>query len=293
MPVTQEVSKARIQLHLNVHSPIELVEMTLSFQAIAYEYKEYLKKKFLEQGKSLPEVDSVKLYITKIENNCILAELAGAGVIMGQLFSGMDYINIFVDFVNNIKDVVAYFRGIAKQKIIGVKDVPYTKHQCKRYADLLKIASENKGGQLGISAIQYEDETSAATIKLTVKFDSEEAFEARKGALFAKEALDQKEDATYKNVLMYFQQTNTHEAKDAGCTGDRAIIKAISAKDLPVYFISQIDQQKINYEKHDPEKNPLKCSYRVDVNVETDRYNIPRFYRVIRIHEVIPPDDSN
>jgi hypothetical protein len=293
MSVTQEISKARIQLHLDIHSPIELVEMTLSFQAIAYEYKDYLKKKISQPEKKFSEVDSVKLYITKIENSCILAELAGAGMVMGTLFSSMDYINTFVGFVENIKNSVDYFCRLSEQKNIDPKNVQYTKLQCNRYADLLKIAAENKDGQLGISAIQYEDTTTEATVKLTVKFNSKEAFEARKGALLAKEALDQKEDATYKDVLMYFQQTNTNEAKDTGRTGDKAIIKAIFPKELPVYFVSEIDQQKINYEKHDPDKNPLKSSYRVDVNVETDRHNVPRFYRIIQIKEVLPPDNSN
>ncbi len=293
MSVIQEISNARIRLHLDVHSPIELIEMTLSFQAIAYEYRDYLKKKFAQQGKSLSAVDSIKLYITKIENNCILAELTSASLIMGQLFSGMENINTFVDFVSSIKNSIDYFSALAKQKTIRAKDVGYSKQQCKRYADLLKIAAENKNGQLGISAIEYEDTTKEANIKLTVKFDSNEAFEARKGALLAKEALDHKEDATYKDVLMYFQQTNIDEAKNCGRTGDKAIIKAISPKELPVYFISDIDQQKINYEKHDPDKNPLKCSYRVDVNVETDRLDVPRYYRVLRINEVIPPEDSN
>ncbi len=293
MSVTREISNARIRLHLDVHSPIELIEMTLSFQAIAFEYKDYLKKEFLQQGKLISEVDSIKLYITKIENNCILAELTSASIIMGQLFSGMNNINIFVDFVTNIKLSINYFIELAKQKTIHPKDILYTKQQCKRYADLLKIAAENKEGQLGISAIDYEDENQEAKIKLTVKFNSDEAFEARKGALLAKEALDHKEDATFKNVLMYFQQTNIDEAKDSGRTGDKAIIKSIYSKELPVYFISEVDQQKINYEKHDPEKNPLKCSYRVDVNVEKDRFNVPKFYRVIQINEVIPPEDLN
>ncbi|HEU5280764.1 MAG TPA: hypothetical protein VFU82_02135 [Gammaproteobacteria bacterium] len=292
MSITQEISNARIRLHLDVHTPIELIEMTLSFQAIAYEYRDYLKKAFVQQGKSTSEIDSIKLYITKIENNCILAELASASMIMGQLFSGMGNINTFVDFVQNIKNSIDYFRTLAKQKNVAPKDLEHTKQQCARYADLLKIAAENKDGQLGISVIEYQDETQEAKIKLTIKFDSNEAFEARKGALLAKEAFDYKEDATYKNVLMYFQQTNIDEAKNSGRTGDKAIIKAIHPKELPVYFISEIDQQKINYEKHDPDKNPLKCSYIVDVNVETDRFNMPKFYRIMRINEVIPPDDS-
>jgi hypothetical protein len=203
------------------------------------------------------------------------------------------WVIIFIDFVKNIKDSVDYFQGLAKEKFIDAKNISYTKTQCNRYADLLKIAAENKNGEIGISTIKYEDETNEAKIRLTVKFSSEEAFEAKKGALLAKEALDQKEDATYKNVLMYFQQTNTNEARDTGRTDDKAVIKAIHPKELPVYFVSEIDQQKINYEKHDPDKNPLKSSYRVDVNVETDRYNVSRFYRIIRINEVIPPDNSN
>lgn len=293
MALTQDIGSARLQLHLDVHSPIELVEMTLSFQAIAYEYRDFLKKRFIEEGRSTSEIDTIKLFITKIENNCILAELTSASVIMGQLFSGMDYINTFVDFVKNINDSVDYFKGYLKKKVVSAKDVVHSKQQCKRFADLLKTVAENKGAQLGIAAIDYEDGVSEAKIKLSVKFNSEEAAEARKGALLAREALDHNEDATYKDVLMFFQQTNTNEAKESGRTGDKAIIRSIYPKELPVFFVSEIDQQKINYEKHDPDKNPLKCSYRVDVNVETDRDNTPKFYRVIRIKEVIPPDNSN
>lgn len=290
MKIVQEISKSRIRLHLDVHSPIELIEMTLSFQAIAYEYRDYLKKRFIQQSKNYSDLDSIKLYITKIENNCILAELASAGVILGQLFSVMDEINIFIEFVKNINSVFNYFMGLAKQKIIEGKEIPYTKQQINRYADLLKIVADNKNGKLGISAIQYKEKTQEAEVQMSISFSSDEAFEARKGALLAKEALDQKEDATYKNVLMYFQQTNTDHAKEDGKTGDKAIIKTIFPKALPVYFVSELDQQKINYEKHDPEKNPLKSSYRVDVNVETDRNNVPRYYRVLRINEVIPPE---
>jgi hypothetical protein len=141
MSITQEISNARIRLHLDVHTPIELIEMTLSFQAIAYEYRDYLKKAFAQQGKSTSEIDSIKLYITKIENNCILAELASASMIMGQLFSGMGNINTFVDFVQNIKNSIDYFRTLAKQKNVAPKDLEHTKQQCARYADLLKIAA--------------------------------------------------------------------------------------------------------------------------------------------------------
>lgn len=45
--------------------------------------------------------------------------------------------------------------------------------------------------------------------------------------------------------------------------------------------------------KADPHQNPFKAAFRVDVNVETDRNRIPRFYRVVHIHEVIPEDQDD
>lgn len=92
---------SRIRLHFNVHEPIELVEMTLSFQAIAREYRSYLVGHVRESGGKAKDAD-IKLYVTKIESNCILAELGSAAEIMGAMFQVMDYKNIFIDFVKNI-----------------------------------------------------------------------------------------------------------------------------------------------------------------------------------------------
>ena len=44
--------------------------------------------------------------------------------------------------------------------------------------------------------------------------------------------------------------------------------------------------------KADPNQNPFKAAFRVDVNVETDRNHVPRLYRVVHIHEVIPDGDA-
>lgn len=285
------ISSARIQLHLDVHQPIELMDLTMSFQALAFEYRKHLFEHVRSRGGEPNDAD-VKLFITKIENNCILAELGGAVVILGTMFSLMDYVNIFVDFTNRIRVGIDYFKGIGVIGNAEPKEIPYSKAECGRFADLLDVVAKNKEGNLGIKVIEYIDESKEAKTHLTINFSSEDAYAARKGALIAQKALEYKGEADHRSVLMYFYQTNTDEPKATGRTGNKAIIKSISDKPLPVYFVSEMDQQRIMYTLADPKMNPFKASLIVDVNVETDRKEIPRFYRIIHVHDIIPGDED-
>jgi hypothetical protein len=110
--------------------------------------------------------------------------------------------------------------------------------------------------------------------------------------LLAQKVLEYRGDADYENVLLYFQRTSTDTPKSDGRTDDKAIINSISPKPLAVHFASPLDAARINDMKSDPHQNPFKSAFRVDVNVETDRNQVPRFYRVVHIHEVIPDDED-
>ena len=274
-----------------MHHPIELTDLTMSFAALASQYRKHLIDKVRSGGGKTRDLE-VKLYITKIENNCILAELAGATDILGTLFSVMDYANIFVDFVNNIDHGIQYFLGLPSKntKEIIPSEIPYSKKECADFENFLKVVSEQ--GELGLSVAEYGKETKEEKIHVSFKYSSDEAFEARKGAILAQDILESKGDADYKNVLMYYQQTNTDESKSDGKTGERAVIKLIHPKPLPVYLVSNLDKEKVKAHKADPSLNPLKVSYLVDVNVETDRNDFPKHYRVVRIIDTIRDDES-
>lgn len=45
-------------------------------------------------------------------------------------------------------------------------------------------------------------------------------------------------------------------------------------------------------QKGDPNLNPLKVSYLVDVNVETNRNDVPTLYRVMRVLDILPDEDD-
>ena len=287
------VSDARIMLHFDIHEPIELTELTISFGSIAKQYRKYLAEQLRQQGKKVKDINDIKLYITKIENNCILAELAGATCILGSLVATMKYTDIFVNFVENINKAINYFRSLAKKDInkIDSNKIPYSKQQCRDIQDFLQVSANANKGKLSLSVAEFTKEERGKKIYVRHEYKSDEVFEAQKGAILAQNKLEHKGEADYKDVLMYFQQTNTDKSKAEGRTAEKAFIKSIYKKELPVYIISDLDKDRVMGLKDDPTMNPFKASYRVDVNVETDRNNIPKFYRVLAIKEIIPSED--
>lgn len=287
------VSDTRIRIHFDIHQPIELMDLTLSFSAFAKQYRKFLCDRMRQEGKK-PNDSEIKLYITKIENNCILAELAGASQIMGSLFAVMDYVNIFVDFIKNTNDSIQYFKNLVKKDVPQIKGegIPYSSKQCADLSDFLKIVSEQ--GNLRLSAAQFVKESPQEKILVSYTYSTEEASEARKGTLLAQSILDETGEADHKGVLMYFYQANIDESKSDGKTSEKAVIKSICAQPLPVHIVSELDRDRIFSLKDDPQKNIFKASYLVDVNVETDKNNQPRVYRILKIHKILPdePDEN-
>lgn len=286
------LSEDRIEIHFNVHKPVELVELTLAFQALGRDYRRFLNDRIRAEG-GRPAEDDVKLYITKIESNCILAELAGATQIMGAYFSLMDYQNIFIDYIRNFGATIDYFRGLAKVKSPKADEIECTKAGAQAIADVMSVvAKQPPDGRFAIRAKAGSETASGHRVYAEVEITSDEAAEAQRGALVAQKVLDYRGAADHENVLMYFQRTSTDDAKADGRTDDKAIIATISGKPLPVHFASKLDQARINDMKSDPNQNPFKAAYRVDVNVEVDRKGVPRFYRVLHLHEILPEEDD-
>lgn len=286
------VSEDRIEIHFDVHQPVELVELTLTFQGLARDYKKFLFEKIRSEGGKIGS-DDVRLYITKIESNCILAELAGGSAILGTYFTLLDYQNIFVEYVRNFRSVTDYYRSLTRLENPQSEQIETTKTHAQAIADLMAVVAKNVGGKFALRARAGSETPGGSKVYLEVELTCEEAAETQRGALIAQKVLEYRGDADHKNVLMYFQRISTDDAKSDGRTDDRAIIRSISEKALPIHFASGLDQERINDLKSDPHSNPFKAAYRVDVNVETNRKDVPVFYRVVHLHEIIPEEDDD
>jgi hypothetical protein len=282
----------RIRLHLNVSEPVELVEMTLAFQGFGYEYQDYIKSHAKENGGE-GNAGGVKLFITKIESNCILAELAPALPLLGALAAVLSDINTVSDFIQNMKGSIDWLRGLSQKDDLRQEDITETKRKINNIKHIVKLVGQSKDSSLGFHALKYEESSGEDKSVLEIVFTNAECRQAEQGAMRALEVLDNKENAEREKVLMYFYQTNTDDPKTSGRTGDKAIISSISRDPLSVYVIPEVAQQQIRYVLHDKDHNPLQTGFVVDVNIEKDRKGVPKIYRVMRLHDVIYDDDND
>lgn len=286
-PTRQELKHApRMRLHFNVHDPVELVEMTLAFQGLGFEYQSFLKSQFLESETKANSAE-VKLYITRIESNCILAELAPALPLLGVLAPVLADVNTVHDFVVNTSNTIKWLIGLAKKKNVSSEDIPYSKRRIGHLRDVVRLVAKNHDSSLGLAAIKYEESSGQDRAVLEMHFSDKECRQAELGATKALIALDVREKADREKVLMYFHQTNIEDPKSGGRTGDKAVISSITPEPLSVYIIPETDQQKVRYVLDDKEHNPLYTGFVVDVNIENDRNGRPKIYRVIRIHDIV------
>lgn len=289
---TSDLKRApRMRLHFNVHDPVELVEMTLAFQGLGFEYQSFLKAQTAEDG-APAQSGEVKLYITRLETNCILAELAPAMPLMGSLASVIADVNTMRDFVRNTSEAVRWLMGLADKAEVSATDVTHSKRRIKQLRDVVRLVAQNRDANLGMAAIRYEETAGKDVVVLEVSFSDADCRLAERGADRALAALDVREKADREKVLMYFYQTNIDDPKAVGKTGDKAIIESISPIPLSVYIIPETDRQKVRFVLDDKTHNPLHTGFVVDVNIEKDRKGQPRIYRVVQVHDVVHDADG-
>jgi hypothetical protein len=283
--------EARLQVNFDVDRPVELVQLTLALQAMARDYRRYANDTIRESGGKVSD-DDIKLYVTKVETGSIIAELGSAASVMGAFVPLLPVSPLFVGYVQFFAESVTYFAALSKRTGLKASDITATKAAAQAVADIMAVPASIPGSKFHLSANITAKNADGAEFAAQLSLTSEEAADAQRGALIAQKVMDYRGDAEHPNVLLYFERTSTKSAKSDGRTDDKAIINSISPKALPVHFASALDAARVNDMKADPHQNPFKAAFRVDVNVETDRNQIPRYYRVIHIHEVIPDDDA-
>lgn len=282
---------SRLQVNFDVDRPVELVQLTLALQAMARDYRRYANDAIRESGGKVSD-DDIRLYVTKVETGSIIAELGSAAQVMGAFLPLIAVDPLFTGYVQFFAQSVSYFASLASRVDLKPSDITATKAAAQAVADITAVPASMAGSKFKLSAKVAARNADGSEFAAQITLTSEEAAEAQRGALIAQKVLDYRGGADHENVLLYFQQTSTDKAKSDGRTSDRAIVNSISAKALPVHFASQLDAARVNDMKSDPHQNPFKAAFRVDVNVETDRNQVPRFYRVVHIHEVIPDDSE-
>ncbi len=267
------MSDPRVIIHFDIESPVELKTLSRSFEGLARQYHKNIR---IHGGDFIE--DETKLYLTKIESNCILAELAASTAHLIPGLQAMDYANIFLEFVKRTDSFVRHFQGKKELKTLPNKE------ETEDIIKLLEPVTETGNGALKIEAISFQENGEPETI-IKAEYLPKEVAGAHSGALAHLENLMLEENTEHKMVLMWLPQLSVTKSKDSGQTPDRGIIEEISKKEMKVYWLSDLDAKRVKTQ----DSSPLKKSYIVDVNVLTKKEK-PIAYRIVRLHDIIEDD---
>jgi hypothetical protein len=90
---------------------------------------------------------------------------------------------------------------------------------------------------------------------------------------------------TESHVPFIWFRTDRDKGRASGQTSDRGIIAKVSDRPLPVYFASEVENQKDMMVKS--KANPFSVVYLIDASVEYDEKDNPRSYTILNIHKII------
>lgn len=273
-------SDSRIELQFDVEKPVDLVDLALAFQSFSRQYKKFVTNYLDEKNIQIPDEDSVRLYVTKIESNCIKAEMAWVdpnGLFAGALVL-MDNANTIFEFLKHIRFYLNAFRDksvIPENKQLGKRD-------CEDFKQILTPVVKAGTGSLKLKQLKYNKHGKPATL-MEMEYVSDEAVRAMKGFTEKLALMEKTSAADFQKVSLRLKgvEDKIHKA-DSKRTRDFGVIERICSKAIPVYWISEMDEKKLK--AHDG--NHFKCSLVVDVNVET-KDGDPKFYRVVKLHDIL------
>lgn len=245
--------------------PVDLLDLSRTFDAFAREYKRSLQSyddAYLES--------EVSLHVTGIRSGSIIAELAALAPYALPI---VENANTVIDFCANLKSAFDWLRGE------GNRPKEVEPDQLENYASIVRPVVKDAGSQLNIVGGISAKSVTIINGPVTISLDHTAASFVHEGAKREIALLEKRTAGIHeKVVLCWYQARNDPRSKN----GDRGIIESIQRKSVRVVFMNASVKAKML----SGVRNPFKQAYLVDVAVETvqDR---PVLYRIVEFHEVI------
>lgn len=268
-----DMSKDRIIVHFKVEKPIEIVELTKALAGIGRSYDRVLKS----EGLVGDYLEDYRLYVTKIEKNCILTELAGAAMTALPVAGVISYHNNFVQFVSYMKTYIDWFRG---EKTL---EKPPGKQETQDIASVLSLAASDDGkGDLNFEHVEYHDTGKRKSV-YKLSYNPKQVNSAYSGAIEHLASLDAEDREIYKDVVLEIAVLDIKRSANNRRTYDRGVIAQISKIETRVSWESELDGMRVK----SPESKLKNMEYIVDVQVVRNSKGVPRIYRVLSVNDIV------
>ena len=256
-------------------------ELGASFAALAHFYARH-------HGPTKDEDEAPRLFISKLENGSIVAEIVPYVVMFGQAVPYMQQAMVIANFTTKVARAIRVFSG---EEVPSAPDVP-SKEDARDIREFVRPLTGRKGADLKIQHARFERRDGEKVTILEYSFDENELnraaltidAELAKPALPPPEVEERASVKTVREAMLFFQQASRGVGKSSGRTADKAIIPAVSDKPLPVYFLKDADLKE---QMVQGQPNPLKdTAYIVDADIQLVDGE-PKGYLVTHVHKVI------
>lgn len=275
-----ELRGDRVVITLDPGKPVELVDLSGSFAALARIYERHYRA----AGDEAP-----KLYVTRLETGSVILEVAPLAMSMGAL-AVMDGGIVVADFTNRLWRGIKAFSGRGDE--VPRLEIPSHEDAADLKAFTAPLLGK-AGAALGIKHARFEKHSGEKHTIIEYVFDETELNRAainidKQLQLPAPvDEIAQKAGRFYPEVMLFLEQANRGPGKEQGRTGDKGKIPDVSPKVVPVYFKAGI--QGIKERMLRGQDNPFSTVFVVTIHAtEMDGEIVA--YTVTDIHDSFPRD---
>ena len=281
-----EYGDERMVITFSSDDPIELDKLGESFGGLARQYRRHLQSEDID-----PDAVPAKLFVTSAKSGSIEFEVAPLLSLYRSLTSAVDGIVIWSDFFERVQNTLGYLSG-SKSRPSG-----YNREDARDFDAFLNVVAGKRGGRLSAKRAKFHQKTGQR--ELLAEFDFTEQDVANAHMQLAKDLTENREtpEAVHPdthevemNVPFIWFRTDRERGRSSGQTSDRGVVAKITDKPLPVFFASEMENQKDQMIK--TKNNPFALVYIVDVSVSYDEEKDPKRYTIMNIHQVIDGDSS-
>ena len=121
---------------------------------------------------------------------------------------------------------------------------------------VVAIANDPNGTRRMLKAVAYQD--GHKQTKALITFNTPQARTAIWQIEKQRVEIEHRSQADHERVLMTFTQSNVKDSKIGSRTGERVVIEAISERDLPLVYASDLAEQRIKHEIREADENVFK-----------------------------------
>lgn len=256
----------RLTITINNQRPIELADLTTSFQGISGEYRDYV----LSRGGVLQK-DDVRLYVHELKTGSIIAELAPLVTMALPMVEHANQVASSIgQFALHLKS--AYHFLLGKKEQSDAVSPELSRQSLQNLSSIVEPVAKDHGSQMNITAGTVMN-MPVFNGPVVMNLSHQEANAAQNAVTRRIKEMQEGVGGIHYKVALYLFQ-----ARDNVLTsrGDRGIIESIS----PVHAKLWMDEATKALIMAD---DPFKYFYIVDVMVETVEGR-PMLYKVINYY---------